>query len=37
LQLAPPGIHIAASEQVWSAARGDVREAVRGWLARESG
>ena len=37
LQLAPPGIHIAASELVWSAAQGDVREAVRTWLARESG
>jgi hypothetical protein len=37
LQLAPPGIHIAASELVWSAAQGDVREAVRRWLAGESG
>jgi hypothetical protein len=37
LQLAPPGIHIAASELVWSAAQGDVRQAVRGWLAGESG
>ena len=37
LQLAPPGIHIAASELVWSAAQGDVREAVRDWLAGESG
>jgi hypothetical protein len=37
LQLAPPGIHIAASELVWTAAQGDVRQAVRAWLARESG
>jgi hypothetical protein len=37
LQLAPPGIHVAASELVWSAAQGDVREAVRAWLARDSG
>lgn len=37
LQLAPPGIHIAASELVWTAAQGDVRDAVRDWLARESG
>lgn len=37
LQLAPPGIHIAPSELVWTAAQGDVREAVRGWLAGESG
>jgi hypothetical protein len=37
LQLAPPGIHIAASELVWAAAQGDVRKAVRDWLAGESG
>lgn len=37
LQLAPPGIHIAASELVWSAAQGPVREVVRAWLAGESG
>ena len=37
LQLAPPGIHVAASDLVWTAAQGDVREAVRGWLARDSG
>lgn len=37
LQLAPPGIHIAASELVWAAAQGDVRQAVRDWLAGESG
>jgi hypothetical protein len=33
LQLAPPGIHVASSETVWRAAQGDVREAVRRWLA----
>jgi len=32
LQLAPPGIHIAAPELVWRAAQGDVREAARQWL-----
>lgn len=37
LQLAPPGIHVAPSELVWTAAQGDVREAVRAWVARESG
>jgi hypothetical protein len=37
LQLAPPGIHVAASELVWSAAQGDVRQCVRDWLAAESG
>jgi hypothetical protein len=37
LQLAPPGIHIAASELVWAAAQGDVRKAARDWLAGESG
>ncbi|HZY16864.1 MAG TPA: hypothetical protein VFE82_00200 [Ramlibacter sp.] len=32
LQFAPPGIHIAAPDLVWSAAQGDVRQAVRQWL-----
>lgn len=32
LQLAPPGIHVAASETVWHAAQGDMREAVAAWL-----
>lgn len=37
LQLAPAGIHVAASEFVWSAAQGDVREAVLDWLQAGSG
>lgn len=37
LQLAPRGTHVAASELVWTAAQGDVRAAVRAWLAAESG
>lgn len=32
LQLAPPGIHIAAPETVWRAAQGDLHAAVRQWL-----
>lgn len=32
LQLAPPGIHIAAPETVWHAAQGDLDAAVRQWL-----
>jgi len=32
LDLAPPGIHVAASETVWSAVQGDIRAAVRQWL-----
>ena len=32
LQLAPPGIHVAAPELVWRAAQGPVREAVQAWL-----
>lgn len=32
LQLAPPGIHVAAPETVWRAAQGDLRQAVRKWL-----
>src|SRR5688572_28491035 len=34
LQLAPPGIHIAAPETVWRAAQGDLQAAVRQWLGR---
>jgi hypothetical protein len=32
LQLAPPGIHIAAPETVWRAAQGRTREVVGDWL-----
>jgi hypothetical protein len=32
LQLAPPGIHVAASETLWQASQGDVRGAVGAWL-----
>lgn len=32
LQLAPPGIHIAAPEMVWRAAQGEMREAVGAWF-----
>jgi len=32
LQLAPPGIHVAAPETVWRAAQGDPRPVVRDWL-----
>jgi hypothetical protein len=32
LQLAPPGIHIAAPELVWRAAQGDLRGTLRQWL-----
>lgn len=32
LQLAPPGIHIAAPETVWRALQGDVDQTVRDWL-----
>lgn len=32
LQLAPPGIHIAAPELVWRAAQGDLAATVRQWL-----
>jgi hypothetical protein len=32
LQLAPSGIHIAASETVWKAAQRDLAAEVRGWL-----
>jgi hypothetical protein len=33
IELAPPGIHVAAPETVWHAAQGDVRAAVAQWLA----
>jgi hypothetical protein len=33
LQLAPPGIHVAAPETVWQAAQGDVRAEVARWLS----
>jgi hypothetical protein len=33
LQLAPPGIHVAAPELVWRAAQGDLRGTLRQWLA----
>lgn len=33
LQLAPPGIHVAAPEMVWRAAQGEMRQEVRRWLA----
>jgi hypothetical protein len=32
LQLAPPGIHVAAPETVWRAAQGDLRTEIRRWL-----
>lgn len=32
LQLAPPGVHVAAPELVWRAAQRDMRLAVRQWL-----
>lgn len=32
LELAPPGIHIAAPELVWRAGQGEVRELARQWL-----
>lgn len=32
LQMAPPGIHIAAPELVWRAAQGDLPETARQWL-----
>lgn len=34
LELAPPGIHVAAPELVWRAAQGDLRAVVREWLGR---
>jgi hypothetical protein len=32
LELAPPGIHIAAPEVVWRASQGDLRSVARDWL-----
>lgn len=32
LQLAPPGVHVAAPERVWGAAQQDLRGAVARWL-----
>ncbi len=32
LQIAPPGIHVAAPELVWQAAQQDVRTVARDWL-----
>ena len=32
LQLAPPGIHVAAPELVWRAAQGDLPGTLRQWL-----
>ena len=32
LQLAPPGIHVAAPELVWRAAQGDMGATLRHWL-----
>ena len=34
LQVAPPGIHVAAPELVWRAAQQDLRGTVRQWLGR---
>jgi hypothetical protein len=34
LQLAPPGIHVAAPELVWRAAHGNLQALVAGWLGR---
>lgn len=33
LQLAPPGIHVAAPQVVWEASQGELREVARKWLA----
>jgi hypothetical protein len=33
LRRAPPGIHVAAPEQVWQAAQGEMEDVVRRWLA----
>lgn len=37
LELAPPGIHIAAPELVWRAAQGELRDTARQWLLADSG
>lgn len=34
LQLAPPGIHVAAPQTVWQAAQGDPHAVARDWLQR---
>lgn len=34
LELAPPGIHVAAPQTVWAAAQGDPRAVARDWLRR---
>lgn len=34
LELAPPGIHVAAPELVWRAGQGGLREAAASWLGR---
>ena len=34
LQLAPPGIHVAAPELVWHAAQGNLQDVVAAWLGR---
>jgi len=34
LEIAPPGIHIAAPELVWRAAQGELRTVAREWLVR---
>ncbi|MGE4240867.1 hypothetical protein [Ramlibacter sp.] len=34
LELAPPGIHVAAPETVWRAGQGDARAVAASWLAR---
>lgn len=36
LQVAPPGVHVAAPELVWQAAQGELRAVVEGWLAQPS-
>jgi hypothetical protein len=32
LEIAPPGIHVAAPETVWRAAQGDLRAEAAAWL-----
>ncbi|RYF41045.1 MAG: hypothetical protein EOO25_10995 [Comamonadaceae bacterium] len=36
LELAPPGIHVAAPELVWQAAQGDVQEVAARWLGLQA-
>jgi hypothetical protein len=33
LDLAPPGVHVAAPELVWHATQGELRAVVQGWVA----